>query len=224
MTQNDPLLSGYFSIPAAAQLLNVSPSSVRGWLNGYSGSDAGPVVERDFEGTRAVSFLDLMELRFIAFFRKQKVSVATLRKAADRARQEWNVSHPLALSHEKYVTDRKNIFATSAEDTGDKQTWNLATGQHEMWITIEKTIQKGVMFDPVTHLATLWKPKSGEFPDVIIDPRIAFGKPVVQGTAVPTETLYRQWLAEDSFGRVAVWYDVPKDAVQIAVEYELEAA
>lgn len=224
MTRDDPLLSGYFSISNAAQLLNVPPSSIHGWLNGYPGSDAGPVVERDFEGTRAVSFLDLMELRFIAFFRKQNVSVATLRKAADRARQEWNVSHPLALSHEKYVTDRKSIFATSAEDTGDKQTWNLATGQHEMWITIEKTIQKGVIFDPVTHLATLWMPKSGEFPTVIINPRIAFGKPVVRGTAVPTETLYRQWLAEDSVGKVACWYDVPEEAVKTAIEYELEAA
>lgn len=224
MTQNDPLLSGYFSISDAAHLLNVSPASVRGWLNGYSGTAAGPVIDRDFEGTRAVSFLDLMELRFIAFFRDQKISMKTLRHASQRAREDWNVSHPLALSSAKYVTDRKKIFAVSAEDTGDAKAFDLATGQHEMWLTIERSVEKGVTFDPKTHLATLWKPRPGEFPGVIIDPRIAFGKPVVEGTGVPTETLYRQWRAEGFADRVADWYDVPEAAVKTAIEYELRAA
>jgi len=224
LTQNDPLLSGYYSIPEAAHLLHVSTASMRGWLNGYSRSKIGPVIDRDFGGTRAISFLDLMELRFIAFFRGQDVSVATLRKAAAIARKQWDVSHPFALSHEKYVTDRKKIFATSAEDTGDEKMWDLATGQHEMLITIEQTIRKGVVFDPGTYLAKMWAPKPGEFPNVIIDPRIAFGKPIVRDTAVPTETLYRQWRAEGRFDKVAAWFDVSEEAVRTAVGYELEAA
>ncbi len=219
-----PLLAGFFSISEAARLVEVSPNLIQGWLNGYTNSHSGPVIERDFEGTRTVSFLDLMELRFISVFRRQRVSMPTLRKAAERARLDWDVGHPLALSSEKYITDRKNIFAQSAEENGDQTTWDLATGQHEMWNTIERSIEKSIVFDPNTYLANLWHPRPGEFPKVIIDPHVAFGKPTVEGTNVPTSVLFRQWKAEQSKERVADWFEVPKSVVDIAVDYELVAA
>jgi uncharacterized protein (DUF433 family) len=224
VTKHDPLLSGFFSIADAAHLLGASQQSLRGWLNGYPNSAKGPVIDRDFTGSRAVSFLDLMELRFIAFFRNQGVAMPTLRKAADRARVDWSVQHPLALASSKYVTDRKKVIATSAEETGDERAWDMATGQHEMWVTIEQSIEKGVEFDPNTYLAKLWAPRPGEFPDVLIDPRIAFGRPYVKGTSVPTRTLYRQWQAEGHKAKVAAWFDVPEEAVETAVSYELRAA
>lgn len=223
MTKHDPLLSGFFSIADAAHLLNASAPAVRGWLNGYANSRAGPVIERDFVGTRAVSFLDLMELRFIAFFRPH-VSMNTIRKAADAARLEWHVNHPLALSSQKYVTDRKKIFAHSAEQTGDERAWDIASGQHEMWATIEQTIEKGVVFDPQSDLAKIWHPRPGDFPDVQINPRIAFGRPIVRGTAVPTSVLYRQWRAEGQKAKVAQWFEVSEQAVETAIGYELSAA
>lgn len=220
----DPLLAGFFSIAEASRLVGVSPNLVRGWLNGYSNSSSGPVIDRDFEGTRTVSFLDLMELRFIAVFRSQKVSMPTLRHAAERARKDWKVLHPLALSSDKYITDRRNIFAQTAEEGGDSITWDMATGQLEMWETIEHTIEKGVEFNPNTYLASLWRPNPGLFPTIIIDPHIAFGKPTVEGTQVPTSVLFRQWKAEGNKDRVADWFDVPLDAVETAVQYELVAA
>ncbi|MGM0583381.1 MAG: hypothetical protein ACQEUZ_01855 [Pseudomonadota bacterium] len=223
MTIHDPLLSGFFSIADAAHLLNTPQQRLRGWLNGYARSVAGPVIERDFVGSRAVSFLDLMELRFIAFFRPH-VSMQTIRRAAETARKEWAVQHPLALSSEHYVTDRKRIFAKSAEASGDESAWDMATGQHEMWATIEQTIEKGVVFDPDSHLARAWSPRPGEFPKVIINPRIAFGKPVVAGSAVPTKVLYAQWKSEGHKSRVAKWFEVPESVVDIAVAYELSAA
>lgn len=205
-------------------MVGVGSPLIRGWLNGYPNSGAGPVVKRDFGGTRAVSFLDLMELRFIAVFRAQKVPMPTLRKAADQARRDWCVSHPLALSREKYVTDRRKIFARAAKENDDATTWDMTTGQHEMWDTIEQTIEKGVVFDPSTYLARLWHPKQAEFPTVVIDPRIAFGRPTIEGTRVPTAVLFRQWKAEGSKERVAKWFDLPTDVVATAIEYELVAA
>lgn len=224
MTNVDPLLSGFFSTADAARLIGVSQQTVRGWLNGYANSGSGPVIDRDFQETRTVSFLDLMELRFISVFRSQGVSMPTLRRAAENARLDWKVKHPLALSSEHYVTDRKRIFARSAEETDDHQTWDMATGQHEMWDTIEQTIERGVMFDPNTYLARTWRPHPSEFPNVIVDPKIAFGRPIVEGTQVPTSVLFRQWKVERGKERVARWFDVPVEAVSTAIEYELMAA
>jgi uncharacterized protein (DUF433 family) len=220
----DPLLAGFFSIADAARLVGASPAAVRGWVDGYPNSRSGPVVRRDFEGTRTVSFLDLMELRFIAIFRAQRVPMPTLRKAAEKARHDWNVGHPLALASEKYVTDRRNVFAHVAEENEDSTTWNMVTGQHEMWDTIEQTIEKGVAFDPKTYLAKLWHPRPAEFPKVVIDPHVAFGKPTIEGTRVPTGVLFRQWKAMGNKARVARWFDVSPESVAMAIEYELVAA
>jgi uncharacterized protein (DUF433 family)/DNA-binding transcriptional MerR regulator len=224
VTQHDPLLAGFYSIGTAARLINATPTALRGWLNGYASSSAGPVIERDFAETRTVSFLDLMELRFISFFRQQGVSMHTLRRAAENARKEWKQRHPLALSSETYCTDRKRIFAISAKEIGDERAWDMASGQHEMWATIEQTIDMGVLFDPKTSLARTWAPHPGDFPDVLIDPRVAFGKPAVKGTGIPTRALYDQWTAEGSVSRVAAWFNLPPEAVQTAVKYELRAA
>tara|TARA_R110000787_G_scaffold24088_5_gene68624 strand:- start:390 stop:1079 length:690 start_codon:yes stop_codon:yes gene_type:complete len=220
----DPLLAGFFSIPEAARLVGVSPNLVRGWLNGYANSRSGPVVDRDFEGTRTVSFLDLMELRFIAVFRAQKVSMPTLRIAAENARRDWSVNHPLALSGEKYVTDRRKVFERVAKENGDEAAWDMVSGQGELWDTIEQTIAKGVTFDPKTYLAKLWRPRPAEFPRIVIDPHVAFGRPTIEGTKVPTAALFRQWKAEGNKERVAKWFDVPSDMVAMAIEYELMAA
>lgn len=221
---SDPLLAGFFSVADAARLVGVSPALVRGWLNGYSNSQSGPVIDRDFAGTRTVSFLDLMELRFIATFRAQRVPMPTLRRAAEKARKDWNVRHPLALSSSKYITDRRRVFEQAAKENEDRVTWDMATGQQEMWETIEETIERGVEFDPRTYLARIWRPMEAQFPNVIIDPRVAFGRPVIEGTRVPTSVLFRQWKAEQDKDVVAKWFGVTRKDVSTAVEYELVAA
>jgi uncharacterized protein (DUF433 family) len=224
--ERDPLLAGFYSIGDATRLLGVSHSAkLRGWINGWPKSKSGPIVDRDFKKTATVSFLDLMELRFIEYFRGQGVSMPTLRKAADMARKEWSVQHPFALSDIKYLTDRRKVIAQASEAVGDRSTWELATGQYLIWETIEASIAKGVVFDPSTDLATCWRPRPGDHPDIVLDPSRAFGKPIVDSAGIPTDALFRQWKAEDgSFARVARWYDISPDQVEGAVRFELEMA
>ncbi|MDK2767125.1 MAG: DUF433 domain-containing protein [Sphingomonas sp.] len=193
-------------------------------MNGWPSSTAGPIVDRDFKDTRTISFLDLMEMRFIEAFRSQGVSMQTLRAAADRARREWDQPHPFALSRAKYLTDRRSVFAQVAEQKGDRVTWDLASGQHEMWDVIEATIAKGVEFDPSSELARRWFPMPAEFPMVGVDPAVAFGKPALAEERIPTSAIYRMWKAEGSIARVADAFEIDEDAVRAAVEFEIQTA
>lgn len=224
--EKDPLLAGFYSVGDATRLLGVSSASkLRGWINGWPGSKTGPIVARDFKSTATVSFLDLMELRFIEYFRAQGVSMPTLRRAAEMARKDWNVLHPFALSNAHYLTDRVKIIAQAADEVGDKKTWEMASGQYLMWVTIEETIAKGVMFDPASHLAATWRPRPGDFPDVVLDPSRAFGRPIVDSAGIPTDALFRQWKAEEGNARrVAKWFGVTDEQVQAAVSFELALA
>jgi len=224
--EKDPLLAGFYSVPDAARLLGVgNAAKLRGWINGWPNSKTGPIVNRDFKNVPTVSFLDLMELRFIEYFRAQGVSMPTLRRAAEMARNDWNVLHPFALSNAHYLTDRVKIIAQAADEVGDKKTWEMASGQYLMWETIEATIAKGVLFDPASHLATTWRPRPGDFPDVVLDPSRAFGRPIVDSAGIPTEALFRQWKAEEGDApRVAKWFGVTDEQVQAAVAFELDLA
>lgn len=221
----DPLLAGFYSPADAARLLQVATPKLRGWLNGWPKSASGPIIDRDFKGTRTISFLDLIEMRFIEAFRSQGVPMQTLRKAAAQARKDWKTAHPFALSKSKYLTDRRNVFAQVAEDEGDKVTWDMVSGQHEMWDVIEATIEKGVEFDPASDLARRWFPLPAEFPDVGIDPSIAFGQPALLKERIPTSALHRMWRAESgNIGRVAGAFEISEDAVRAAVEYEIKTS
>jgi len=222
--ERDPLLAGFYSVSDATRFLGVSSAAkLRGWINGWPNSKIGPIVERDFKGSPTVSFLDLMELRFIEYFRGQGVSMNTLRLAAAKARKEWGTTHPFALSNAKYLTDRVNIVAQAAEEVGDKKTWDLTSGQYLMWTAVEESIAKGVKFDPSSYLAAIWRPRPGDFPDIVLDPRRAFGKPLVDSAGIPTEVLYRQFRSEDGdANRVAKWFGVTVDQVKTAVGFEVE--
>jgi uncharacterized protein (DUF433 family) len=222
----DPLLAGFYSPADAARLLKVAGAGkLRAWLSGWPSSDSGPIIHRDFKDARTVSFLDLMEMRFIEAFRRQGVSMQTLRKAAAKARVEWNTDHPFALSKARYLTDRTTVFAQIAKQEGDQVTWDLVSGQHEMWDVIEATIEKGVIFDPSTGIARRWAPFPTEFPRIGLDPAIAFGKPTLWDERVPTAALYRMWRAESgNFTKVARAFGISEDAVRSAVEYEIKTA
>lgn len=221
----DPLLAGFFTMKEAARLLKMDVGRVRGWLAGWPKSKSGPVIDRDFEG-RVLSFLDLMEVRFIEHFRSQEVTMPTIRRAAHKLRSDWKVRHPFAYSNaEKYLTDRRKIFAQAAEMEGDLKTWDLATNQYEMWETIEAVVAKNVSFDPVSEIARIWRPLGSDFPNVIVDPRLAFGQPVIGARPTPTATLFRQWRAEGGDkARVARWYRLEPTDVSEAVEFELSLA
>ena len=221
--ERDPLLSGFYSERDAARLLRLDNSRrLHGWLSGWKSDGAKPIIARDFADSAVVSFLDLMELRFVAHFRQQGVPLQTLRRAAEQARADWKTSHPFALSKSKYLTDRRKIFGQVAKDAGDKVTWDMATNQLEMWEVIESIVAKGVEFDPASNLAERWTPLRNDCPNVIIDPRLAFGRPVIGAKGVPTAALFRQWRAEaGNAERVANWFKVSAGEVAQAVEFEM---
>jgi uncharacterized protein (DUF433 family) len=64
-----------------------------------------------------------------------------------------------------------------------------------------------------------------ECPNVIIDPRIAFGRPVIAPQFVPTETLFALWKAEDgNYRAVADWFHISREQAEESVEFEMRLA
>ena len=66
-----------------------------------------------------------------------------------------------------------------------------------------------------------WHPRPQACPGVRVDPRLAFGQPVVGEKPIPTMTLFRHWQAEGgNVVRVAQWFRTTEDEVAQAVAFE----
>lgn len=223
---SDPVVGGFYTVREAARLLNIAqPSRVTAWVQGRKTNSAGPVIVRQYEpveNVQEVGFWDLLEVRFIDHFRAQGVSLQSLRKAAQTARAEWKVQHPFATSNIKYMTDRKAIFQATADEVGDHVLLDLVTRQYAMYVVLESVLAKGVTFDAASGLASEWRPKKSEFPDVALSPRVAYGQPAIMPLGLPTSVLFRAWKAEDGdYDAVSDWHEIERTLVEQAVEFEL---
>ena len=222
----DPLLGGFYTVSEAARLLRIeNKQRIYRWLHSAGSSDA--VIERDYDPlnhSQELSFWDMIEIRFVEHFRSQGLSLQYLRKVATIARKEFSSQHPFALSKAEYLTDRKRIFEQTAEEEGRKIR-ELLSGQYEMYDTIETILAKGIAFNPKTFLAEEWHPMPNDCPNVVVNPRYAYGHPVVGKRRVPTAAIFRQWKAEKGdMARVADWWEVDASDINEAIEFEVRLA
>ncbi|MFL1875703.1 hypothetical protein ACIKT0_10970 [Hansschlegelia beijingensis] len=227
----NPLSLGFYSVNEAARLIEMgSARRIYGWLRGYPGRQAGPLIARQFQplnGAEEISFLDLMELRLIEMLREQDVRPRTIRAAINEARKIFGNEKPFATDKILLKTDGKRVFVEevlkkAAKDEQDRRLWNLVTKQYEHYELIERSLIQGVVFDPKTSLARTWNPRPNRFPDIIIDPRLAYGKPVVP-SKIPTEAIFDLWKAEgESLEAASNWLEVPISEADMAVRFEQE--
>lgn len=217
------LNGGFYTAAEAARLLgHRRPQRLVRWLS--TPPKGEPLIQREYEKVgreHELSFMDLLEVRFLEHFRSQGISLQALRKAAKNARGELGVSHPFARSDVKFQSDRKSVFLETAKAADDRVFLNLMTKQIEIYDVIEQLLAKDLEFD-ASGLARSWRPEPSLAPGVIVAPAYAFGRPVVSKRHVPTETLFDAWTAEDGdAAAVAEWYGVSPDDVREAVAFEV---
>ena len=209
---------GLYTVPMAARLIGADQKKLRSWIDGYGHSNAMPIIHRQLPrmaGRTALGFLDLIEARFIRHFNTW-FSPQTIRRVADRLRERHDVEHPFAMEN-RFRTDGKSIFMESTEDEEEHRVLNLMNDNFVMGPVIERSLFDSNFY--VGDLARAWRPLE-DAPLVVIDPRFAFGRPVIKDYWVPTETLRDAFMMEGDMKAAADEYGVDEDAVLQAVMYE----
>ena len=227
----NPLALGFYTVPEAAKLIEAgSARRIYGWLRGFQGRSTGPLIVREYEPLNEkeeISFLDLMELRLIETFREQDVRPQTIRRALVSARELFKNDKPFATDRIILRTDGRHIFVEeilkpAAKEENDRRLWNLITKQYEHYELIERTIISGVVFDPKSHLARTWVPRPNAFPKIIIDPKIAYGKPITP-SHVPADAIFDIWRAEnDNVPAAADWFGISVEEAEMGIRFQEE--
>jgi uncharacterized protein (DUF433 family) len=219
-----PLIStGIYTIQDASRLLEVSSHCLRGWVSGYHGMVSDPLIKSEIstlEDRIAISFVNLIEARFVATFSKYGVDVRSIRFMAEEARRVLNHSHPFA-TETIFKTDGKIIFIQAAEETGDPKLYDLKKKNFAIHDVLAAEFKKGVVYSN-GGIVESWYPRKESAPNVIVHPGMAFGQPVIKKYGVPTKALFDAFTAEDgSYESVAHWFDVSEEDVKEAVRFEV---
>jgi uncharacterized protein (DUF433 family) len=217
---------GIYSFARAAEIVGVSPQSLRQWALGRR-ARPGSVSERplvhldipDLDGERVLSFLNLVEVKLVGEFRRLGLPLQYIRRVVDVLEQSYDMTHPLVC--QRLQTDGKSIFA-EIDESGQFACIEIA-GRRPNHVVFEDVIRplfKEIDFSGSPLMARRWYPL-GRIGGIVVDPEVAFGEPVLLSSGIPTRTLARQVsVAGDSMNEVAQWYEVPTDAVLTALNYE----
>jgi uncharacterized protein (DUF433 family) len=209
---------GLYPVSLAAKLISENPNKVRSWIDGNPNSDAHPIIRRQLppiNGRTVLGFLDLIEARFVRHFDHLGLSPQSIRKVADNLRVRHHTDHPFA-TNKRFHTDGKAIIMETVT-AEEKQMLNLMNDNFEMSAVIAPFLFTSVLY--ADDLAYRWHPSRGE-PCVVVDPKFAFGRPVVEGVWVPTDTLFGACETDKSISSVAADFEVDEEVVKQAVAFE----
>jgi uncharacterized protein (DUF433 family) len=219
-----PFNTGIYTVPEASRLTRVAAPRIRRWLRGYkflSGEreHVSPPVWRGqlapVDGALALGFFDLMEIRVVDAFLRAGVSWKTLREAERRGSMLFQSSHPFCT--QRFETDGRGIFVDIGEESDEPKLLEIIKSQ-AVFDKITSPFFKDLEFSRARGLERWWP--LGDQRSVVVDPRRAFGKPIVADRGVPTVILSNAAKASKSIDVVVFWYYVAKRSVVDAIEFE----
>lgn len=216
------LEAGIYTVPAAAELVQAPQRMVRIWVGGHKGKQ-NPIIENELgrvDGKVAVSFHNLMELRFVALFHGAGVKLREIRAIMNEVKDVLDHPHPFA-THTIFKTDGRKIVAQIGKKNGIDNIYDLRSKNYEMQTVVMRTLKDDVIYDPAGD-AVSWRPRRKIAPNVVIHPVFSFGQPILRESHIPTATLAAAAKAEKSTKATAWMYEIPEKQVREAIKFEHE--
>jgi uncharacterized protein (DUF433 family) len=217
-----------YGIPEAAGYLRLPVSTLRAWVLGqhyHAGQQAKffkPVIEIAERKERQLSFINLVEAFVLSGIRREhEIPLPKVRRAVDYLRRTFNSKRPLA--DEQFETDGIDLFVEKmgaligATQEGQIQMREIIRGRL-------KRVQRDPQGVPQRIVLFPAQPDKRKSVDVVIDPRLSFGRPVLDQFGVRTAILAERFDAGDDIDVLARDYAAPPVAIQKAIRCERRAA
>jgi uncharacterized protein (DUF433 family) len=214
---NDPRFGvPLFTIDEASRHLGVPASTLRDWTRRVAGP--APLVHRLKPATpRAASlpFIGAVEAHMLRGFRELGLAPNELRTAVAQLRRDTGDEY--ALATRDVATDGVSLLVNMAEPRTEAPQWVRARDRQQ---AISEVIQQYLKFvswrssDRYPMRLTL---KAYQGADVIIDPRFAFGQPVLKREKIRVEDILDAFWAGESYTTIAGEFGVSPDAVESVI-------
>jgi uncharacterized protein (DUF433 family) len=228
----DPREIPAYDTSAAARYLRIPENTIRNWVFGRAyriGSGqprrAQPLI--DVAGARFLSFINLVELHVLGALRREhNVDMRSIRRAIEYLQAQLSSAHPLV--DEEMATDGISIFVKKyGRMINASRDGQLAMEQlfHARLKRIERDAHgAAIRLFPFTRRLPEDLAKGAVMPDapriIAIDPAVAFGRPVIAGSRVPTVEVYERFRAGESPDEIAEDFGRQLDEIHEAIRCE----
>jgi uncharacterized protein (DUF433 family) len=223
----DPREVPAYGLAEAAYYLGIPVATLRSWVLGrdYKVADGTrrftPIVEIADRKRKHLSFINLVEAHVLSALRREHaIQLPQVRKAIAYLRNRLHSQHPLA--DQQFETDGLDLFIQKYG-----QLINITRdGQLAMRNVLQsflKRVKRDAQGSPVKLYLFVRGAVEEPFA-VVVDPTVAFGRPVLEGTGIPTEILAQRYKAGDSYEQLVEDYGRPKEEIEEAIRYELRKA
>jgi len=215
---------GIYSIPEAARFTGLGESRVRRWLSGYSYTTSGtkrsapPVWSGQLapvNGRRAVSFRDLIEMRFVDAFLRAGVSWKTIRDVQALARKQFNFDHPFSTN--RFRNDGNHIVMSAMQDDRQSSLFDISTRQ-QTFLGAADPLREELEMNEHDQVCRWWPLGRQRF--VVLDPTRQWGRPLAARSGFSTAIIYRAHRSGMTAPQIATWYDLLEMEVADAVTFE----
>lgn len=224
----DPREVPAYGIPEAALYLGIPVATLRSWVIGrHYPVSAGekffsPIIEIADKRTRQLSFINLVEAHVLnAIRREHEIRLPKIRQAIGFLKNKLHSKHPLA--DQQFETDNLDLFVQKyGRLINITQEGQLA--MRSVLQSFLKRIKRDAQGTPIKLYLFTRRGEDAEPMAVVVDPTVSFGRPVLEGTGIPTTILAERFKAGDSPEGLAEDYGRPKEEIWEAIRYELKAA
>ncbi|MCH8061014.1 MAG: DUF433 domain-containing protein [Chloroflexi bacterium] len=203
-----------YQVTEAARYANSKPGTVSSWL--YRGESVLPGHQRG----KLLSYLELVEVAFVAFFRNMGVKMYRIREARQYIAQNFTAEYPFA--EYKFKTEGMYVLMEFQQFAPDAHFDKVIVADAHGQLAWESLLgDKFAEFDYEYEMALRWHP-AGRDSNVVIDPRISFGAPVAEG--LPTWVMRGRYRAGESVNEISKEFNITEGAVIDGLEFEGIAA
>ena len=212
-----------FTLRETAGYLSVPKSTIHDWARPGAGQRALITVFPRTGAQATVPFIGFAEAHVLSAFRRAGVPLQRIRPAVDALSRTIGLDH--ALASKQLYTDGAEVLYDYATERDEGELLELVvvrTGQHQFSEVVRDYLKR------ISYGSDGWASRvrlpSYKRAEVVVDPRIAFGLPLVIHGGARVEDLVDRFVAGDSVADIADDFGVPPEEVEDVIRVATRAA
>ena len=200
-----------YTIAEAAQYVGLPYSTFQSWVS-PGGEKAPLITSLDRKGYEAsIPFIGLAEAYVLQAARRAGVPRHRIRPGVEAVKAELGLEH--ALASRALYTDGAELLVQYAAEDEDLEV--SRTRQRQLTRTVKHQLQL-ITYAVDGYAARLELPGYGPA-EVVVDPDVAFGYPVVKGKGARVKDVLERFWAGEGIRAIAYDFDLNAEAVEALV-------
>lgn len=221
---DDPRLArAIFTLRETAGYLDVPKSNIQRWARPPEAKHPLITCFPPHGREATVPFIGFAEAFVLSSFRRAGVPLQRIRPAVEVLEKEIGVDH--ALASKRLYTDGAEVLFDYANRRGEREVMDLVVvrTQQRQFSEVVNDYLKRIHYGGDGWADSVRLPTYGNA-KVVVDPRVAFGLPIVAHGGARVEDLVDRFQAGDSVSEIATDFSVPPDEVEDVIRLATRTA